>query len=98
MASTEAAMQTNFAQERELMLEDVLLLAFSLLIGVAALAIVIWVLVTGRLLSLDGLLLTFVSLLFTVIFGGNFAWSVHKGEAQQILRAIRNRRSSDNPL
>ena len=68
------------------MLETALLLLFCLLIGLLSLAIVVWVVLSGRLFYLDGLLLTLISLSIGAIFMLNVAWSVRTGE----VRALRD--------
>ncbi len=67
------------------MLETLLLLLFCALIALLGLAIVLWLIVTGRILSLDNLLLSLISLTMGGIFGGLFAWSVRSGEFQAAL-------------
>ena len=84
------------------MLEAAFLLAFSSLVALASLGIVLWILITGRFLSMDGLLMTSIALLFIVIFGGDAAWSFHKGEAQAVLSQFLKKpsqtpSSGDNP-
>lgn len=71
------------------MLETVILLLFCLVMGLISLAAVAWVVVSGRLLHLDGLMLTFISLTIGGIFLANFAWSVRSGELQQALKSLR---------
>jgi hypothetical protein len=73
------------------MFEDILVLIFSLLVGLVSFGIAVWVVFSGRLSSLDGMLLTAICLLFTVVFGGNLAWSVYKGEAQAVLKGLLKR-------
>ncbi len=68
------------------MLETLLLLFFSALIALLGLAIVLWLIVTGRILTLDNLLLSMISLTIGGIFGGLFAWSVRSGEFQAALK------------
>jgi hypothetical protein len=68
------------------MLEDTLLLAFCFILAVGGMTTVVWELVTGRFLNIDGLWLTLISLTITVVFGGNIAWSIYTGELQRILR------------
>ncbi len=76
------------------MLEAVLLFLFCLFMGLLALAIVIWLVVTGRIFNLDSLLLALISLAVGGIFAAIFAWSVHTGEFQQALNALRKKKSS----
>lgn len=73
------------------MFEKVILLAFSSLLALAGLAVVVWEAASRRLFSIDSLTLTFISLTLAAIFGGNVAWSVHNGEVQQLLKHFRKR-------
>jgi hypothetical protein len=67
------------------MLETLLLLLFCALIALLGLAIVLWLILTGRILTLDSLLLSLIGLTMSGIFGGLFAWSVRSGEFQAAL-------------
>lgn len=71
------------------MLETLALLLFCLLVGLVALAIIVWLVFTGRILTMDNLLLTVISLAIGGIFSGIFAWSVHSGEFREALRSLR---------
>ncbi len=77
------------------MLEDFIILAICALVALGALAIIVWEGIAGRLLSMDGLDLTLISLTFLVIFGGNLAWSIHSGEAQALLRNLLKKPAED---
>lgn len=70
------------------MLADFIVLVISALVALGALGIIVWEGIAGRLLSMDGLDLTLISLTFLAIFGGNLAWSIHTGEAQVLLRNL----------
>ena len=72
------------------MLQSVLLLAFCLFMGLVSLAVCIWVVVSGQLFTLDGLLLVAISLTIGGFFMGNFAWSVYTGEVRDILNSLRS--------
>jgi hypothetical protein len=76
--------------------EDAFLLAFCSVIALAGLAVACWVVAAGRLLSLDGILLTAIALLFALVFGGVVAWSFHKGEAQEVLKHLVEGRKPDS--
>jgi hypothetical protein len=76
--------------------EDAFLLGFCSVIAVAGLAVASWVVAAGRLLSLDGILLTAIALLFVLVFGGVVAWSFHKGEAQNIFKHLVEVRKVDS--
>jgi len=67
------------------MLETLLLLLFCALIALLGLAVVLWLIVTGRILTLDNLLLSLIGLTLGGIFGGLFAWSVRSGEFRAAL-------------
>lgn len=75
--------------------EDAFLLVFCSAVALAGLAVASWVVAAGRLLSLDGILLTAIALLFVLVFGGVVAWSFHKGEAQDILNHLVEGRKVD---
>jgi len=76
--------------------EDALLLGFCAAIALVGLAVASWVVAAGRLLSLDGMLLTAIALLFALVFGGLVAWSFHKGEAQDIFKHLAEGRKVDS--
>ncbi len=79
------------------MLEDILLLAFCLILAVGGLATVAWGVATGRFLTIDGLWLALISLTLSAVFGGNIAWSIYTGELQRILHEGRKGSSPDGP-
>lgn len=81
------------------MLETLLLLLFCALIGLLGLTIVLWLIVTGRILTLDNLLLSLISLTIGGIFGGLFTWSIRSDEFQAALHRKKPGVSdaSDNP-
>jgi len=66
--------------------EHALLLSFCALLAVAGLLVAAWVVVAGSLLTLDGILLALIALVFVAVFGGIAGWSFLSGEAQAILR------------
>lgn len=74
------------------MWEAFILLAFCMLVGLAALGIVAWLAVAGRLFSLDGLAFALITLTVGAFFGFNVFWSVRSGEARALLDALRKRR------
>jgi len=78
------------------MFEDVFLLVFCFILAVGGLASVVWELATGRSFSIDGLWMTLISLTITVVFGGNFAWAIHKGDLQRILRSRREKAEQED--
>jgi len=83
-------------ENKKRLCEDAFLLGFCAAIALASLAVASWVVAAGRLLSLDGMLLTAIALLFVVVFGGVVAWSFHKGEAQDIFRHLTGGRKVDS--
>jgi hypothetical protein len=83
MAGAQTGIQSD--ESRAGKLEDIILLVFCALVAVGGLAVVVWQLVMGRLLSIDGLCLAGICLTLSGIFGGNVAWSVYNGELKQIL-------------
>ena len=72
------------------MLQSVMLLAFCLFMGLVSLAVCIWVVLTGQLFALDGLLLVAISLSIGGLFMGNLAWSVYTGEVREVLNHLRS--------
>ncbi len=75
------------------MLETVILLALCGLVGLASVAVVIWLAVSGALFSLDGLVFALISLTVGAFFMFNIAWSLYTGE----LRALRDGLRKGNP-
>ncbi len=75
------------------MLVTVILFAFCLLTGVLSLALCGWVIFSGRVFSLDGILLVMLALLIGGILLANVAWSVRTGEFREILEELRQKRS-----
>ncbi len=73
------------------MLETVLLLLFCVLMGLGALAVVAWTTLTGRLLSLDGLALSLISLTLGAFFMFNIAWPMRTNELQGVLNYLREK-------
>ncbi len=82
-------------KEQEFMLADFVVLVVCGLLALGALGVIVWEGIAGRLLSMDGLDLTLISLTFLVIFGGNLAWSIHSGEAQTLLRNLQKKSAED---
>lgn len=73
------------------MLEAVVLLSLCLLLGLLSLAVVIWVVATGRIAYLDGIALALIGLTLAVFFIFNLAWSFYTGELQELLKSLRKR-------
>ena len=80
------------------MLEGLVLLALCFLVAVMGLAVVALEAISGRILSIDGLWLSLISLTLAAVFGGSLAWSCYTGEAQQMLRRLRKESQPDNAL
>lgn len=78
------------------MLQTVLLLAFCLFMGLLSLAACVWVVASGQLLTIDGLLLISVSLTLGAFFMFNLGWSVHTGEFREALNYLRKRSTKSN--
>ncbi|MFB3921326.1 MAG: hypothetical protein ACE145_06360 [Terriglobia bacterium] len=72
------------------MLQAILLLAFCLLTGLASLTLTVWMIFSGRLLSMDGLTLVAIIMTIGAFFMGNFAWSVHTGEVRAVWNHLRS--------
>jgi hypothetical protein len=88
MANHDKAIQTKLCEGH--MLQAAVLSAASLLIGFIALAVCVWVAVSGWLLTMDGLLMVAICLAAAAFFVGNFAWSLHTGEIREILNQLRS--------
>ncbi len=71
------------------MLQAILVLAISFLIGLICIAVCVWAALTGRLFTLDGLLLVLISLSVGGLFMLNVAWSVRSGEFREVLKYIK---------
>ena len=78
------------------MLEGLVLLVLCVLAAVLGLPVVAWEAISGRIFSIDGLWLSLISLSLAAVFGGNLAWSLYTGEAQQMLRHFRKGSKPDN--
>lgn len=68
--------------------ESAILLVLCALMALGGLGTLVWALATGILLTLDGMLLAAVCLVFVLLFGGNVAWAFHTREAQMILKTL----------
>jgi len=71
------------------MIELLLWLVFSALLGLLCLAVVVWVVATGRIAYLDGLSLAFISLAIGVIFLSVVGRSYRTSELGGILKSLR---------
>jgi hypothetical protein len=70
---------------------------FSLLVGLAAVGVCAWVVATGQLFTLDGLLLVAVSGAIATFFVGNTAWAVYTGELRELLAQMRSKSEAAAP-
>jgi hypothetical protein len=77
---------TFSGKESASMLEIVFLLALCALVGLASIVVVIWLALSGALLSVDGLAFAFISLTIGGFFMFNIGWSVYTGELRELIR------------
>ena len=75
------------------MLESVILLLFCLLVGLASVGVVLWLAVSGALLTLDGLAFALISLTVGGFFAFNIGWSLYSGELRELLGSLRKNKS-----
>ncbi len=64
---------------------------FCLLVGLAAVGVCAWVVATGQLFTLDGLVLVAVSGAIATFFVGNTAWAAYTGELRELLAQMRSK-------
>ena len=76
------------------MLETILLLAFCLFVGLIALAVCVYLAVSGLLFTMDGLLLVIICLTIGGIFVLNVVWSIYTGDLRQVLDHLRKKPTS----
>ncbi len=79
------------------MLETLLLFGFCLLVGFLSLAVCAYLVVTGQVLTLDGLVLAIISLTIGGVFVLNVVWSVYTGELRRRLDHVRKKPASAEP-
>ena len=96
MIKSESATPFRSGEERQPLLEELVLLAFCFLVAVMGLVVVALETISGRIFSIDGLWLSLISLTLAAVFGGNIAWSFYTGEAQQMLHHFRKGSKPDN--
>jgi ABC-type enterobactin transport system permease subunit len=70
------------------MIEPLLWLCFSAFMGLLCLAVVAWVVATGRIAYLDGLSLALISLAVGAIFLSMVGWSYRSSELKEILKSL----------
>ena len=66
------------------MVETVLLLVSSLLLGIGALVLAGWLVISHQFASLDGIFLTLVCLVMALVFFLNCGWSLRSEEFRQL--------------
>ena len=71
------------------MIEPLLWLVACALVGLLCLAVVVWVVATGRIAYLDGLSLALISLAVGAIFLSMVGWSYRTSELKGILKSLR---------
>ena len=79
------------------MLQAALLLALCLIVGLVSVAACVWVVLSGQMFTMDGLLLIAIALSIGGLFVGNVVWSVRKGEAQEVLNSLRRKGAEAAP-
>lgn len=75
--------------------EILLLFSFCVLVAVVALAVSVYLAVSGLLFTLDGLVLLLIALTIGGLFGLNVVWSVRRGEMRQLLDHARKNPASN---
>lgn len=86
----------SFGEERNSMLEVALLMALCVLVGLGAVAVCVYLAISGSLLTLDGLAIAFIALTVGAIFMANVAWSFKTGELKVLLNSLLKSRKSAN--
>jgi ABC-type enterobactin transport system permease subunit len=81
------------------MIEPLLWLVACALVGLLCLAVVVWVVATGRAAYLDGLSLALISLAVGAIFLSMVGWSYRSSELKEILNSLRKDKNAvpDDP-
>ena len=79
------------------MIEAILLFAFCLLVGLAALGVCVYLAVSGLLFTLDGLSLVLISLSIAGLFVLNVVWSAYTGELRAMLEHARKKPAASEP-
>ena len=79
------------------MLESLLLLAFCLFVGLAMFAVCGYLVVSGQLLTLDGISLALICATIGGLFVLMIVWSFYTGELKQMLEYRRKKPASSEP-
>jgi hypothetical protein len=88
-----SASEGTFKREQSTMREAILELSICLIVGILCVAVVVWDVVTGLIVYLDGIALAIIVLTLGAFFLFNVAWSYRTGEIKQILGELRKRDS-----
>ncbi|MEW5975276.1 MAG: hypothetical protein AB1898_05650 [Acidobacteriota bacterium] len=78
------------------MLEALVLLILSILLGVGSLVLTGWLVATHQAVTMDGLFLTLVCLVLALVFFLNAWWTLRSKEFQEILTQKKRSRETDS--
>jgi hypothetical protein len=78
------------------MLEIVILLGLCVLVALSSVLVVIWLAISGSLLSVDGISFALISLTIGGFFAFNIGWSLYSGELRELLGSLRKNKSPGN--
>ena len=95
MAAVQDIPGNNVSNTRSSTFEILLLFSFCILVAVIALAVSVYLAVSGQLFTLDGLVLLLIALTIGGVFVLNIVWSVRRGEMRQLLNQVRENRVPD---
>ncbi|MCI0621917.1 MAG: hypothetical protein L0387_09640 [Acidobacteria bacterium] len=70
-----------------MMLETVLLLVFSFLLGMGCLIVAGWLVISHQFATLDGIFLTLVCLVLALVFFLNCGWTLRSEEFRQLMQS-----------
>jgi len=79
------------------MLETLILFGFCLLAGLISLGVFAYLVMTGQILTLDGIALTIISLTIGGVFMLNVVWSVFTGELKRAMEHAKKKPDSAEP-
>ena len=79
------------------MLETLILFGFCFLVGLISLGVFAYLVMTGQILTLDGIALTIISLTIGGVFMLNVVWSAFTGELKKMLEQMRKKPESNEP-
>jgi hypothetical protein len=69
-----------------MMVETILLLVSSLLLGIGSLVLAGWLVISHQFASLDGIFLTLVCLVMALVFFLNCGWTLRSAEFRQLMQ------------